>query len=256
MKKSSRKLFVRFFARKKFQILFKKLHWLSLRGMNYGGGHSPSDSGEIYFLNHIKKSTNAQITIFDVGANIGQYALLANKIFESKCLIYSFEPVKLSYSALIDNIKSHRNIIGIEKGIGELIASSKIFYNGSKSVQSSLIEDEFSKHSEIIELTTIDDFIRENNIKKVNVLKLDVEGYEYKALIGAKNNLNNIDYIQFEFGNKQVTSRNFLIDFIKYLDDFKIYRLIQDGLIEIDTNPINEIFQTSNYVAINKNILN
>ena len=61
-----------------------------------------------------------------------------------------------------------------------------------------------------------------------------------------------VDYIQFEFGNKQVDNRNFLIDFIDLLDRFKIYRLVQNGFIPVDKNPIHEIFQTSNYVAIHK----
>tara|TARA_R110002051_G_scaffold292072_1_gene356322 strand:- start:15640 stop:16419 length:780 start_codon:yes stop_codon:yes gene_type:complete len=253
-KKRSRKLFVRVFARKIFQAFFKKLHWISLRGMNYGGGHSPHDSGEIFLLNHIKNNTKGQTTIFDVGANIGQYANLANKVFESNCLIYSFEPVESTFSALKKNTKNHENIIAVNKGMAEEVGQSKIYYNGPGSVQSSLIEDEFSPYSETIELTTIDGFCISNQINKIHLLKLDVEGYEYNALLGAKNSLNNIDYIQFEFGNKQVDSRNFLIDFIKILDDFKIYRLIQNGFVEVDANPINEIFQTSNYIAINKKI--
>ena len=47
---------------------------------------------------------------------------------------------------------------------------------------------------------------------KIDLLKLDVEGYEYKALLGGSKAMNDIDYIQFEFGNKQVSSRNFMIE--------------------------------------------
>lgn len=230
------------------------MYWVSIRGMNYGGGHSPYDSGEIFLLNHVKNNSNGNIKIFDVGANTGQYALLADKIFESKCLIYSFEPVQSTFTAFSNKTKRYKNIIGIKKGIGEIEGKSKIFYDGPVSVQSSIVDHQFSKHSETIELTTIDHFCIANGIEKINILKLDIEGYEYNALIGGKNNLDNIDYIQFEFGNKQISSRNFLVDFIKLLENFKIYRLLQDGFVEIDSNPINEIFQTSNYIAINKNI--
>lgn len=254
MKKRIRKLFVKIFARKSFQPFFKKLHWLSLRGMNYGGGDSPYDSGEIYFLNYIKKRTNKKITVLDVGANIGQYATLANKIFKSDCTIFSFEPTSFSYSLLKKNTKGLNSIITINKGIGEISGKSEIFYNGKASVQSSILQDDFSNHSETIQLTTIDEFCESNQINKIDLLKLDVEGYEYKALLGGIKSLNNINYIQFEFGNKQVLSRNFIIDFIKLLDNFKIYRLVQDGFVEITDKPINEIFQTTNYIAINKNL--
>ena len=254
MKKKTRKLFIRLFARKLFQSFFKKLHFISLRGMNYGGGHSPLDSGEIFFLNYIKNKSTTSITIFDVGANLGQYALLANKIFESKCHIYSFEPVQSTYTAFVKNTKSYDNITGTNKGVGEQSGSSEIFYDGPGSVQSSIVDKEFSEYSETIELTTVDDFCVANAIEKITILKLDIEGYEYNALLGAKNSLNGIDYIQFEFGHKQISNRNYLIDFIQLLDNFKIYRLIQDGFVEVDANPINEIFQTSNYIAINKSI--
>lgn len=254
MKKAIRKLFVHLFARKLFQSFFKKLHWLSLRGMNYGGGHSPYNSGEMYLLNHIKRKTNKNLTILDIGANTGQYALMANKIFNSTCTIYSFEPAEFTYSLLLKNTKNTDNIVAINKGVGESSGKTQIYYDGKASVQSSLIRDSIQKYSETIELTTIDEFIKENKIDKIDLLKLDVEGYEYKALLGGSESINDINYIQFEFGNKQVLSRNFMIDFITLLDNFKIYRLIQNGFIEINRNPINEIFQTSNYIAINNNI--
>lgn len=255
-KKAIRKLFVRTFSRKFFQPFFKKLHWISLRGMNYGGGHSPHDSGEIHLLNYIKKRTNNNpVIILDVGANIGQYALLANDIFKTNCIIHSFEPTELAFKKLKKNTQNFKNINLINKGIGDFNGETKIFYDGKGSVQSSIIEDDFLKYSETIELVTIDDFCKINNIQKITILKLDVEGYEYQSLMGALNSINNIDYIQFEFGNKQVSSRHFLSDFITLLNNFKIHRLIQNGLIEIDSNPINEIFQTSNYVAINKKVL-
>ena len=253
-KKKIRSLFIKLFARKLFQPLFKKLHWISLRGMNYGGGYSPYDSGEVFFLNYAKNSINNEIVILDIGANTGQYALLSNDVFKSKCTIYSFEPTKFAYSALKKNTSSYANIITINEGIGEFIGETKIFYDGPGSVHSSIIKDEFLKYSETIKLTTIDAFCKTNHIKKINILKLDVEGYEYLSLKGGINSINNIDFIQFEFGNKQVFCRNFLVDFIELLDNFKIYRLVQDGFIEINRNPINEIFQTSNYVAINKNV--
>lgn len=255
-KKAIRRLFIRTFSRKFFQPFFKKLHWVSLRGMNYGGGHSPHDSGEIYLLNYIKKRTNSKtINILDVGANLGQYALLANNIFKTNCIIYSFEPTELAFKKLKKNTISFGNIKPINKGVGDFNGETQIFYDGEASVQSSIVKDDVLKYSETIELVTIDDFCKTNNIQKITILKLDVEGYEYQSLMGASSSINNIDYIQFEFGNKQVSSRHFLSDFITLLDSFKIYRLIQNGLIEIDSNPINEIFQTSNYVAINKKIL-
>ena len=221
-KKDIKKLFIKLFARKVFQSFFKQLHWVALRGMNYGAGYSPYDSGEIFFLHYVKKNSPGSISVLDVGANTGQYSLLCNQIFQKDCRIFSFEPTKHAFKKLEKNTKFSENILLHNFGMGEVIKKSKIYY--------------------------------EHDIRNITILKLDVEGYEYKVLEGAKNSIKNVDYIQFEFGNKQVDSRNFLKDFITFLSDFKIYRLLQDGFIEIDSNPINEIFQTSNYIGINRRI--
>jgi FkbM family methyltransferase len=179
---------------------------------------------------------------------------LANKIFNSKCIIYSFEPTEFAHAKLKKNTSNFENIIPINKGVGLTVGEGQIYFNKPGSVLSSMISDGLDKHSESITLTTLDEFCDSNQIKKIHILKLDVEGYEFNCLKGSENILNGIDFIQFEFGNKQVSSRHFLSDFIELLDNFKIFRLVQDGFIEINKDPINEIFQTSNYIAMNKKL--
>ena len=73
------------------QPLFRKLQWLSLRGMNYGAGYSPSNWGELFF-EFCKKTLKDDIVILDVGANMGKYALLFDNIFQTKCLFMFLNP--------------------------------------------------------------------------------------------------------------------------------------------------------------------
>ena len=252
MKKKIRNLFIKLFARKAYQPFFKKLHWLALRGMNYGGGYGPHDSGEIFLLKYIQKQTQERAIIFDVGANIGEYALIANDIFKNTSAIHSFEPAAVTFSYLKERTKGVDNIKTMNKGVGDTSSKVTIYYDETGSVQSSLLQEGSLTQSETIELTTIKDYCDQEDIDRITLLKLDVEGYEYNALQGCGNLLDKINYIQFEFGNKQVISRHFLSDFINLLPNFKVYRLVQNGFIEVNENPINEIFQTSNYVAIHK----
>ena len=53
---------------------------------------------------------------------------------------------------------------------------------------------------ETVELSTAQNYIEKNNIRKINLLKIDVEGHELKALSGFGPYLNSdfIDFIQFE----------------------------------------------------------
>ena len=62
---------------------------------------------ELFLLKKLNLSNNLN-TIFDVGANIGSYSLLARKI-NNKCLIFAFEPVRETFIVLEENV-SNKNI--------------------------------------------------------------------------------------------------------------------------------------------------
>jgi len=113
-------------------------------------------------------------------------------------------------------------------------------------------------YKELIHLESLDNFCKDKGINHINFLKLDVEGHEYKVLQGAKDLIgkNSIDFIQFEFGGANIDSRTYFQDFYYLLTPYyKIYRILKDGLIAIDTyKEIYEIFLTTNFLAISKGI--
>ena len=110
--------------------------------------------------------------------------------------------------------------------------------------------------SEEITITTIDDFCVSQNILKIDFLKLDVEGHELNILLGAKNMLDSdkIKFIQFEFGGCNIDSRTYFKDFFTLLNGkYRIYRILQDGLLEIGYyRETLEIFTTTNFFAIHR----
>lgn len=72
---------------------------------------------------------------------------------------------------------------------------------------------------EEVEVDTLDDFLDRERIAFVDALKLDIEGHEFPALLGAEKALasRRIGAIAFEFGPHQVESRYFFKDFYKLL---------------------------------------
>ena len=77
-----------------------------------------------------------------------------------------------------------------------------------------------------------------------------------KALNGAAQMINSkqIDVIQFEFGGCNIDSRTYFQDFYYLLkDNYKIYRILKDGLYQINQyKEIYEAFTTTNYLAEKK----
>ena len=110
--------------------------------------------------------------------------------------------------------------------------------------------------SEEIKLSTLDIYCKMNDIDRINFLKIDIEGHELNALYGAIELIKNkkIDYIQFEFGGTNIDSKTYFRDFYYLLNDnYKIYRILKDGLFEIATyKETYEIFSAINYLAIKK----
>lgn len=84
-------------------------------------------------------------------------------------------------------------------------------------------------------MVTLDEVIRAEAITKIDLLKIDVEGFEYEVLLGAKEALSKgiIENIQFEFNDMNTVRRRFVRDFYNLLPDFNFFRLLPHSQIPL-----------------------
>lgn len=132
--------------------------------------------------------------IFDVGANIGTYStLVARALPTSK--IYCFEPQRLVFQMLCGNmaINNYDNCYPYNMGLGKENARILIEepdYNAQENYGSfSLVLNEIQGRSgvkTILDIMTLDFFIKYNQIEKLDFLKIDVEGMELDILLGGR----------------------------------------------------------------------
>jgi FkbM family methyltransferase len=218
--------------------------------------HDLYSNGEETIIKKIAKLNPK--TIFDVGANVGKYAkVLRKECTDSK--IYCFEPVESTFNILKKNIEALKNIEAVNKG----------FYKENCSMQINLFESD--THSTIYELENItkkavktaeislikgDDFMAENNIDKIDFLKLDVEGAEFDAIEGFQIALKNkrIRAIQFEYGYINIRTKKLLIDFYEYLETFgyKTGKIFPKKVEFRKYNFLEEDFLGPNFIAVSK----
>jgi FkbM family methyltransferase len=245
------------FGRKKFQIFYKKMFSLALRGMNYGR----VGSGEKEVLRLVGKifKKNDKVIIFDVGANVGEYSLQIAEEVGEKAKIFAFEPSQETFQFLKHKTSSFNvNCFNLALGSNDEIKS--FYYDSESSTLASFFDHNESLKSKKLEILVkkLDSFCDENGISHINFLKIDVEGFEYEVLNGAQKMLeqNKIDLIQFEFGATQIAAKTFLKDFYNLLNpQFKIYRLLADGLEPLVYTPnFIEVFSYSNFLCISKNL--
>jgi FkbM family methyltransferase len=260
-RKINREILSKLAGKKKYQYLFEELYSLSLRGMNIGSGDIVNNSGELWALKYINQKLKSvrDLTVFDVGANIGDYSILLQDTFGEKAHIYSFEPAGKTFNKLISNFTDLTNISLFNFGFGDKNEKINLFRDSDESPLASVYSrrlDHFGirmNKVEEIEIRTIDGFCLEKQIKHIHFLKLDAEGHEISILKGASNLLSSgaVDYIQFEFGGCNIDSKTFFQDFYYLLKDtYNIYRIVQDGLYKIENyKEMYESFATTNYIC-------
>jgi len=129
------------------------------------------------------------MTFVDVGAHIGYYSLLASIKVGPKGKIYSFEPEPNNYNFLIRNIMLNdcKNIFAIQKAVADFTGKAN-FVIAPYSVSHSLYPDETVPNIATIqvEVVSLDDFFSQLGWPKVDVVKMDIEGAEVRALRGMK----------------------------------------------------------------------
>lgn len=138
---------------------------------------------------HIK--TEKGDVVLDCGACWGDTTLyFANEVGE-KGKVYSFEFIPDNIAVFNKNMSMnknlHKKVTLVKQPISE-ISGEKIYYKDD-GPGSKVSNEKFDLFDGECETNTIDDFIKNNNLDRVDFIKMDIEGSESSALIGALNTI-------------------------------------------------------------------
>ena len=164
----------------------------------------------------IEKLVNKGDICLDVGANIGIYSLIFSKLSGNSQNIHSFEPVKHIRKKFylnsrlnnFNNININPYALGAKNEVINMNQIKKdIFRGGTSSFiknenWESIKEDDF----EIIpvEINTLDSYVDEKNLSRLNFIKIDVEGFEWNVLQGGRKTLETLKpHILMEYDFKR-----------------------------------------------------
>jgi len=124
--------------------------------------------------------------VFDCGANSSKDAYINCLYFAKKAgkngKVYAFEPIPRIYNELLEDVKGFENIIPVNKGVSD--RRQTVYFKDLRG--SSRIDTAGDIE---VELISIDEFVKEHNIPKVDFIKMDIEGAELDALKGAINTI-------------------------------------------------------------------
>lgn len=200
--------------------------------------------------------------IFDVGANAGEYTRMALE-FCPGCVIHSFEIVPDTFNKLVNNVKSD-GVRFVNKGLSDKAGLINIYVSNREDTTATACKidgmrghDDYYAGAKVYEceVTTGFEYLTANNIEQIDLLKVDVEGMDYRALSGFGDSLGKVKCIQFEYGVFNIASKDLLVDFYRLLvkHGFVIGKIMPKGVIFNEYHFSMEDFYGNNYLAVKKN---
>ena len=204
---------------------------------------NPETNGELFFINKIKNEIDV---VFDVGAAESIY-------LNTEKEIHYFEPVPLFLNQLKDTKNKNKKSVFNNFGLSDN-EETLDYYTTFQSFVNRSIDRKDSPKIQLSVKKGIN-YMLENNIKKIGLLKIDTEGFELNVLKGFDDKLKNIKYIQFEYGGTYKDNNIKLIDVVNYLKNFGF-----DGFSYLSNEnfvPILDFedhYQFSNIICKNNNI--
>lgn len=169
--------------------------------------------------------------VFDIGANIGNMAFKFAQLVQKGC-VYAFEPTNYAFNKLLTNLALNPELSGRIVPLQLFISDHSEIKHKIKAYSSWRIDGKYTnahplhggivKPAESVPAITIDDFCREREITRIDLIKIDTDGFEYSILRGAQKSLGKyLPYIIFEIGIYVMEERGiFFEQYYDYLSSF------------------------------------
>jgi FkbM family methyltransferase len=140
-----------------------------------------AERNKIRFLRSV---INQEMTILDIGANIGFYTVLFSKLVKKKGKVFAFEPDALNYKNLVRNTKRSDNVRCYNAAVGEITKDAKLYISCSLNVDHQTYNSGEEREYVDIRMIALDDLM--DDFGKIDLIKVDIQGYDYYALLGMK----------------------------------------------------------------------
>ncbi len=190
--------------------------------------------------------------VLDLGARNGWF-FKCWKEYSKGALVHAFEPDYEAYEILAQQYADQNDVSISPMGVGATKSLQTFYYMQNSSVSSSFLPHDSQAWADIkydageiqerqLEITTLDDYCEQKNLEDIYLIKIDIQGYELEALLGATSTLDRTSYLLIESSIKPLyqDSANFtqVHDFMAargfHLMNFRAWHRGNNQLIEAD----------------------
>jgi FkbM family methyltransferase len=143
---------------------------------------------EPYVTNIYKKYAKNSKVILDIGANLGYYTILAAKCIKVGGKIFAFEPVMSNFNLLNKTVINNNltNVVMEKIAIGSKNDNKKIYLNMENYGDNRIYSYGKNCKKEKIKITSLDNYFSKYG-GVIDLIKMDIQGYELEAISGAEN---------------------------------------------------------------------
>lgn len=211
-------------------------------------------NGEQFVLQTLARHHNFTC-IFDVGANVGDWAKLAHQACP-RAKIHCFEIMPPTAEILRRNTAGVPNIIVNECGLAETEGEIRLNYYPDVNTLTTMTDypHEFVREEAVGLTISGDSYVERQGIDRIHFLKLDVEGAENLVLRGLQRTIEQgrVDIIQFEYGQVSILTKFLLRDFYTFFTDrgYRVGKIYPNHVEFREYVFEHEDFRGSNYLAI------
>ena len=202
------------------------------------GMHEPENSK---FLQQTIKLGDGDIAI-DIGANLGWYSVLLNRISESGSVVFAFEPDPNNFELLEFNLTKNdcSNVKAFNKAASVKNETLSLYkYPEKNRGRHSLLPQ---KNAQKIDVSAVclDQFLDAELHSRVKFIKIDIEGYEFYALRGALNILKYCPMVMMEFSPHLYPEPSHATELVHFMANLEfVPKLLMHGkLQEIDLDSL------------------
>jgi len=133
--------------------------------------------------------------VIDIGANLGDVALHAARRVSTTGRVYAFEPFPANFAKLqvnaalnsFDNLTIENLGLGSEKQKIEMFVADQLNEGMNRMLPNQSVAANLSTTQ--VDVVRLDDYVHDNGIEKIDLIKIDVEGFEKNVLLGASETL-------------------------------------------------------------------
>ena len=219
--------------------------------------NDPANNGEYWLLEQVLCGSARDLTLLDVGANVGDWtirALTLASVRGKRIHGYAFEPCTSTREILEHRLKDASDVEICAFALSSAEGEADFFSSGP-GIGTNSLGPISGTCVERVRLTTIDKFLERNEINRVDLLKIDAEGFDCSVLEGAARSLvdGKIDVVQFEYNWRWVVNKASLHRVFTLIQGmpYRLGKLVGPRIVFFDVWHFElERFFENNYVLI------